>query len=57
MIDDRVVLVQVDLEEVNEMLNLDLPLTDDYRTLGGFLIYQLQKVPMRGRVCTTPIWR
>ncbi len=41
MIDDRVVLVLVDLEEVNEMLNLDLPLTDDYRTLGGFLIYQL----------------
>ncbi|MBD2101355.1 HlyC/CorC family transporter [Leptolyngbya sp. FACHB-261] len=50
VINDRVVLVQaqVDLEEVNEALNLDLPLTDEYQTLGGFLIYQLQKVPVQG---------
>jgi CBS domain containing-hemolysin-like protein len=39
---------QMDLEEVNEMLNLDLPLADDYQTLGGFLLFQLQKIPQPG---------
>lgn len=39
---------QMHLEEVNELLSLDLPLTDDYQTLGGFLIYQLQKIPAVG---------
>jgi CBS domain containing-hemolysin-like protein len=49
-IDDRTFLVQaqVNLEEVNEILNLDLPLTEDYQTLGGFIIYQLQKIPSQG---------
>ncbi|MBE9136256.1 HlyC/CorC family transporter [Nodosilinea sp. LEGE 07088] len=37
-----------DLEEVNELLNLDLPYADDYQTLGGFLIYQMQKIPHAG---------
>lgn len=39
---------QMDLEEVNETLNLDFPLTDDYQTLGGFLLFQLQKIPQPG---------
>ncbi|XGV95683.1 MAG: hemolysin family protein [Leptolyngbya sp. BL-A-14] len=39
---------QMDLEEVNEALTLDLPLTDDYQTLGGFLLFQLQKIPQPG---------
>jgi CBS domain containing-hemolysin-like protein len=38
------------LEEVNERLNLDLPLTDEYQTLGGFLLYQWQKIPTLGEV-------
>ena len=47
MIDDRTFIVQaqLDLEEVNELLDLNLPLIDDYQTLGGFLIYQMQKIP------------
>jgi len=50
MLDDRTFIVQAQLsvEEVNELLNLDLPLTEDYQTLGGFLIYQLQKIPTQG---------
>jgi CBS domain containing-hemolysin-like protein len=49
-IDDRTFLVQaqVNLETVNESLDLDLPLTDEYQTLGGFVIYHLQKIPMQG---------
>ncbi|WP_051158489.1 hemolysin family protein [Nodosilinea nodulosa] len=37
-----------DLEEVNDLLNLALPYADDYQTLGGFLIYQMQKIPHAG---------
>ncbi|MGG6237315.1 hemolysin family protein [Nodosilinea sp. AN01ver1] len=37
-----------DIEEVNELLNLALPYADDYQTLGGFLIYQMQKIPRSG---------
>jgi CBS domain containing-hemolysin-like protein len=36
------------LDEVNELLQVDLPESDDYQTLGGFLIYQLQKIPHAG---------
>ena len=50
ILDEQTFLVQaqMDLEEVNEMLNLDLPLADDYQTLGGFLLFQLQKIPPLG---------
>ncbi len=50
ILDEQTSLVQaqMDLEEVNEALNLDLPLTDDYQTLGGFLLFQLQKIPQLG---------
>jgi CBS domain containing-hemolysin-like protein len=36
------------LEDVNELLEVELPDSDDYQTLGGFLIYQLQKIPRQG---------
>jgi len=39
---------QLDVEEVNELLDLDLPIADDYQTLAGFLIYQLQRIPQPG---------
>jgi len=50
ILDEQTFLVQaqMDLEEVNEMLNLNLPLADDYQTLGGFLLFQLQKIPQLG---------
>jgi len=43
-----IVQAQMDLAEVNELLDLDLPLTDEYQTLGGFLLYQFQKIPVQG---------
>lgn len=43
-----IIQAQTDLEEVNEHLGLDLPLSDEYKTLGGFLMYQLHKVPEPG---------
>lgn len=49
-IDEQTYLVQaqMNLEEVNELLSLDLPLADEYQTLGGFLIHQWQKIPAQG---------
>lgn len=50
MVDEQTWMVQaqMNLEEVNELLNFDLPLTDEYQTLGGFLLYQFQKIPDSG---------
>lgn len=49
-LDQQTFLVQAqqDLEEINHRLNLSLPLSEDYNTLGGFLIFQLQKIPIQG---------
>ncbi|HLO87495.1 MAG TPA: hemolysin family protein, partial [Nostocaceae cyanobacterium] len=52
MLDKRTFLVQaqINLEEVNQVLHLNLPLTREYQTLGGFLLYQLQKIPAKGEI-------
>ncbi len=49
-IDEHTFLVsaQINLEEVNEQLELTLPLADNYNTLGGFLLEQWQKIPDQG---------
>ncbi|MEM0980198.1 MAG: hemolysin family protein [Cyanobacteria bacterium P01_H01_bin.58] len=39
---------QIHIEEVNELLNVELPVEEDYQTLAGFLIHQLQKIPTIG---------
>ena len=54
VLDDQTYLVQAqtDLEEVNDFLNLELPLSEEYQTLGGFVIYQLQKIPAVGEGLT-----
>jgi CBS domain containing-hemolysin-like protein len=52
ILDEQTFLVQAqtDLEEVNELLDLDLPLSEDYQTLGGFIIYEMQKIPTVGEM-------
>lgn len=40
-----IVQAQMDVEEVNDQLNLQLPIQDDYQTLGGMIIYQMQRIP------------
>lgn len=52
ILDEQTFLVQaqLDIEEVNELLTLNLPLTDEYQTLGGFILYQFQKMPTQGEV-------
>ncbi len=46
--DTFLVSAQINLEEVNEQLELTLPLAEDYNTLGGFLLEQWQKIPDQG---------
>lgn len=50
VLDERTFLVQaqVSVEEVNESLGLDIPIHDDYQTLGGFVMFHLQKIPTQG---------
>jgi CBS domain containing-hemolysin-like protein len=49
-LDDRTYLVQaqINLDDLNKLLDLDLPLKQDYQTLGGFILYQLQEIPAVG---------
>lgn len=50
MLDPHTYLVQaqINLEELNEDLKLELPLTDEYQTLAGFVLFQLQRIPKPG---------
>lgn len=50
MLDENSFLVpaQMNLEEVNQLLGLNLPLENDYYTLNGFLLDQWQKIPTQG---------
>jgi CBS domain containing-hemolysin-like protein len=50
LVDEQTFLVQaqINLEDLNEVLRLNLPLRKEYQTLAGFLLYQLQKVPSLG---------
>ncbi|MEH1855651.1 MAG: hemolysin family protein [Nostoc sp.] len=52
MLDEHKFLVQaqINLEDLNEVLHLNLPLTREYQTLGGFLLYELQKIPAIGEI-------
>lgn len=52
ILDEQTFLVQaqMDLEAVNKLLHLNLPLIDDYQTLGGFVLYQFQKLPVQGEI-------
>lgn len=51
-LDEQTFLVQaqINLEELNDLLDLNLPLTDEYQTLGGFLQYEAQKLPTPGEI-------
>lgn len=46
------VAAQMEIDAVNRQFNLNLPTTDDYQTLAGFVIYELQKIPEAGEQLT-----
>ncbi len=49
-LDEQTFLVQaqMNLEDLNQLLELNLPLKNEYQTVGGFLLYELQKIPAIG---------
>jgi len=49
-LDEQTFLVQahMDLSDLNELLDLNLPPGNEYQTVGGFLLYHLQKIPAIG---------
>ena len=38
----------VEIIEINRQLNIDLPESNDYHTLAGFLLEKFQQVPAKG---------
>ena len=57
-LNDGTILVQAQmpLDEVNDLLNSDFPVTDDYHTLAGFMIHHLQTIPDLGAVFRYKRW-
>ncbi len=45
-----IIQAQINIEEVNQILNINLPLIPEYQTLGGFILYQFQKIPQQGEI-------
>lgn len=50
VLDEQTFLVQaqMDLEELNDLMDVNLPIIEDYQTVGGFMIYEMQKIPEQG---------
>lgn len=47
---------QINLEDLNDLLEISLPLADDYQTLGGFLLNKLQQFPQTGESLDYEDW-
>jgi CBS domain containing-hemolysin-like protein len=45
-----IIQAQTDVAEVNEHLGIELPLLEEYQTLGGFILNHLQKIPAAGEL-------
>jgi CBS domain containing-hemolysin-like protein len=46
--DHFLVQAQIPIDELNDCLGIDLPVTEGYQTLAGFLLYKLQQMPVTG---------
>ncbi|MEB3226874.1 MAG: hemolysin family protein [Synechocystis sp.] len=47
-----VVEAQMTLDELNDVLGFSFPNNDNYQTLGGFLLYEWQRIPQQGESLT-----
>ncbi len=50
ILDEQTYLIQaqMNLEDINDIFSLNLPIIDEYQTLGGFIQYQWQRIPPIG---------
>jgi CBS domain containing-hemolysin-like protein len=46
--DTFLVQAQISVSDLNTALQINLPLTEEYQTLGGFLLYKWQQMPILG---------
>ena len=45
---------RLEIEKVNEMFGLDLPVSDDYYTIGGLILHHHRSIPVVGDVIKLP---
>ena len=43
---------RMEIEEINEKFHLDLPESDEYQTLAGYILYNLEEIPAQGETTT-----
>jgi len=48
---------RMEIEEINEQFHLDLPESDDYQTLAGYLLHECEAIPAQGDVIELPPYR
>ena len=47
----------MEIEEINERFHLDLPESDDYQTIAGYLLNENEAIPNVGEVLEFPPYR
>ena len=47
----------MEIEEINERFHLDLPESDDYQTIAGYLLNENEAIPNTGEVLELPPYR
>ena len=48
---------RMEIEEINEQFHLDIPESDDYQTIAGYLLDELEAIPNEGEVLTLPPYK
>ncbi len=54
---DYLIEAGMEISAINETLHLDLPIDENYETLGGLIIYHLEKIPAVGQQLTISGYR
>ncbi|MDO5035519.1 MAG: hemolysin family protein [Porphyromonas sp.] len=52
--DEYVISGRAEIDTLNEMFKLDIPESDDYKTLAGYILYHNQGIPTRGEELALP---
>ena len=51
---DYILSARMEIEKVNELFDLDLPLDDEYHTIGGLILHHYHSIPAVGQDITLP---
>lgn len=50
--DNYILSGRMEIEKINEMFDLELPVSDEYATLAGYILYHYKKIPATGERIT-----